>query len=65
MELAAAMGIGPTDGLPQTFFVDSEWRLQAVDAGDDARTEGGVVVLGEMSEELLDRQIDKLLAGSS
>lgn len=65
LELAGAMGIGSTDGLPQTFFVDSGWRLQAVDAGDDARTEAGVVVLGEMSEELLNDQIDRLLQESS
>jgi peroxiredoxin len=59
MELARALGIGETDGLPQTFFVDSRWRLQAV--GGDAPTEGGVVVLGALSEELLAEQIDRLL----
>jgi cytochrome c biogenesis protein CcmG/thiol:disulfide interchange protein DsbE len=61
MELANALGIDATDVLPQTFFVDSRWRLQAVDAGDEARAEGGVVVLGEISEELLGAQIDRLL----
>jgi cytochrome c biogenesis protein CcmG/thiol:disulfide interchange protein DsbE len=65
MVLAKAMGIGRTDGLPQTFFVDSAWRLQGIDGGDETRTEGGVVILGEMSAELLDRQIDRLLAESS
>ena len=64
MELARALGIGSNDGLPQTFFVDSEWRLHAVGSSDEVRTEGGVVVLGEISEELLDEQIDRLLPAS-
>jgi cytochrome c biogenesis protein CcmG/thiol:disulfide interchange protein DsbE len=61
MELAGALGIGATDVLPQTFFVDTGWRLDAVVSEDEARTEAGVVVLGEISEELLDRQIERLL----
>ena len=65
MVLANALGIGATDGLPQTFFVDAEWRLQAIEAGDETRTEGGVVVLGAMSKELLDAQIERLLDASS
>jgi cytochrome c biogenesis protein CcmG/thiol:disulfide interchange protein DsbE len=59
MELARALGIGSTDGLPQTFFVDSGWRLQPVEG--DAAGEGGVVVLGALSEDLLDDQIARLL----
>lgn len=65
MDLAGALGIGANDGLPQTFFVDSEWRLQAIEAGEATRTEAGVVVLGALSEELLDAQIDRLLERSS
>jgi cytochrome c biogenesis protein CcmG/thiol:disulfide interchange protein DsbE len=62
-ELAKALGIGETDGLPQTFFVDSQWRLQPVAEGE-ASDEGGVVVLGAVSEELLNEQIDRLLDAS-
>ena len=62
MDLANALGIGATDGLPQTFFVDSGWRLQAVGGASDG--EGGVVVLGALSEELLDEQIGLLLEAS-
>jgi peroxiredoxin len=61
--VARQFGIGANDGLPQTFFIDSRWRFQAVDGGElgDAT---GTVVLGQVPEELLDEQIERLLETS-
>lgn len=56
--VAKLFGIGPRDGLPQTFFVDSRWRFQAVGDGD------GTVVLGAVAEDLLEEQITRLLEAS-
>ncbi|HEY7874062.1 MAG TPA: TlpA disulfide reductase family protein [Actinomycetota bacterium] len=60
-ELAGELDV---EGLPQTFFVDSEGRFQAVGKGDEVGDAAGVVVLGGISGELLDEQIARLLDGA-
>jgi cytochrome c biogenesis protein CcmG, thiol:disulfide interchange protein DsbE len=53
-------------GLPQTFFIDDEWRLLDVGAGDRLRESSGgrVVTLGAISEKELDDHIGRLLRAS-
>lgn len=53
------------DGLPQTFFLDSSGHFQAIESGTRIGEESGTVVLGGLTQELLDAQIDKLLGASS
>jgi cytochrome c biogenesis protein CcmG, thiol:disulfide interchange protein DsbE len=54
------------EGLPQTFFVDSDWRFQAIESDSGVRIGEGTVVLGGVTKDLLDAQLEKLLrAGTS
>ena len=46
--------------LPQTFFVGRDWRFQAVGGGAEG-DKLGTVVLGAISEELLNDEIEQLL----
>lgn len=52
------------DGLPQTFFVDSSGRFQAIESGSEVGSHSGTVVLGGLTREVLDAQIGKLLEGT-
>jgi cytochrome c biogenesis protein CcmG, thiol:disulfide interchange protein DsbE len=51
-------------GLPQTFFVDHEWRFAGSSSGEKVEDRQGAVVLGAISEEELQRTIEDLVAGS-
>ena len=48
------------NGLPQTFFIDREWRFSDA-AGVELGSNGGTVVLGAISEEDLRAQLDRLV----
>lgn len=45
------------EGLPETFFIDSSWRLRPVGGASST----GVVVLGGVTADVLDEQVDALL----
>lgn len=49
-------------GLPQTFFIDHEWEFAGSSAGERIEDSGGAVVLGAISAERLEAQIEDLLA---
>jgi cytochrome c biogenesis protein CcmG, thiol:disulfide interchange protein DsbE len=49
------------DGLPQTFFIDTEWRFVAEESGEELDSRGGTVVLGAISGADLERRIEELL----
>jgi cytochrome c biogenesis protein CcmG, thiol:disulfide interchange protein DsbE len=51
-------------GLPQTFFVDHEWRFAGSSSGEKVDERQGAVVLGAISEEELQRTIEALVAES-
>jgi cytochrome c biogenesis protein CcmG, thiol:disulfide interchange protein DsbE len=53
--LARALDVG---GLPETFFIAPDWSFQAVGEGS------GTVVLGAVSEKLLNDEIQELLAAT-
>ncbi len=57
-ELARDLGVY---GLPQTFFIDHNWRLASSEAGARIGTEGGTVVLGAISARELRAHIESLL----
>ena len=48
-------------GLPQTFFIDRSWNFLASESGEEVSSQGGTTVLGAVSEEDLEAQIQKLL----
>ncbi len=48
-------------GLPETFFIDHEWRLLAAIAGDSQDDQRQTVVLGAISEEQLTSNIEILI----
>ena len=50
-------------GLPQTFFVDRDWRLTSTTDTDgrEATGQGGTIVLGAVDERELTEQIEQLL----
>ncbi|MFN2488605.1 MAG: TlpA family protein disulfide reductase [Actinomycetota bacterium] len=51
-------------GLPQTFFIDEEWRLAHVSRGQQlGETASSIVPLGAISRARLEAQIDALLEG--
>ena len=53
-------------GLPQTFFIDRNWELLEVSSGDQVGSAtGDLVPLGAISEENLERNIERLLAGEA
>lgn len=49
-------------GLPQTFFIDHEWTFAGSSAGERLDDDGGAVILGAISAERLEAQIEDLLA---
>lgn len=49
-------------GLPQTFFIDHEWAFAGSSAGERIDGGGGAVVLGAISTERLQAEIEDLLA---
>jgi cytochrome c biogenesis protein CcmG/thiol:disulfide interchange protein DsbE len=48
-------------GLPETFFIDHEWRFIGSVSGSEVGTRQGIVVLGAISEEQLVTNIEILL----
>jgi cytochrome c biogenesis protein CcmG/thiol:disulfide interchange protein DsbE len=48
-------------GLPETFFIDHEWRLLATVAGESEEDQRQTVVLGAISEEQLRSNIEILI----
>jgi cytochrome c biogenesis protein CcmG, thiol:disulfide interchange protein DsbE len=60
--LARELGIGL--GLPQTFFISEDWRLLATVSGEELSSLGGTQILGAISEDELDRNIQALLERS-
>jgi cytochrome c biogenesis protein CcmG/thiol:disulfide interchange protein DsbE len=57
-ELARALGVR---GIPETFFIDHEWRFLRTLSGARQDEEGGTVVLGAISEEELVTTVEVLL----
>ncbi len=58
LQLARKLGVV---GVPETYFVDHEWRFVATLAGARQGTEQGTVVLGPISEDALLENIAVLL----
>jgi len=58
LDLATDLGVY---GLPETFFVDHEWRLLATSTGEQVGEEGNTVVLGAISEEQLRSNVEILI----
>lgn len=48
-------------GLPETFFIDHEWRFFGSASGSEVDSRQGIVVLGAISEEQLVTRIEVLL----
>jgi peroxiredoxin len=60
LELAADFETG--DAFPQTFFIDTDWRLLAIESGNEIGGRGGTSFLGAISEEELATRIEALLS---
>lgn len=56
---------GISGALPQTFFVGRDGSLIGTESGSEVGTQGSTVVLGAISEEELEAQIQDLLEDSS
>lgn len=56
--LAADLGVR---GLPQTFFIDEDFRFEKISAGQVVEGRGDRVVFGAIDEETLERKILELL----
>lgn len=63
-ELSGRLGLY---GLPQTYFVDREWRFhgQSADAPGEETGRGGTTVLGAISAEELERNVREMLEDDS
>lgn len=48
-------------GLPETFFIDHQWRFVSVGAGDQIGSRGATKILGAISAAVLESQIQHLL----
>ena len=55
---------GIRGALPQTFFVGRDGSLIGTESGSQVGSQGSTVVLGAISEEELERQIEELLQAS-
>ncbi len=60
--LAAKIGVR---GLPETYFIDEEWRFAGASSGKRIANRQGTVWFGPISEEELKRALDRMLAGGS
>ncbi|MGH9195639.1 MAG: TlpA family protein disulfide reductase [Acidimicrobiia bacterium] len=49
-------------GVPETYFIDSEWRYFALNVGREVGRQRGVVVRGSISPSLLRANIDGMLS---
>jgi cytochrome c biogenesis protein CcmG/thiol:disulfide interchange protein DsbE len=58
LDLASDLGVY---GLPETFFIDDEWRLLATSTAQQIGEEGNTVVLGAISEEQLRSNVEILI----
>jgi cytochrome c biogenesis protein CcmG, thiol:disulfide interchange protein DsbE len=58
LDLATDLGVY---GLPETFFVDHQWRLLATSSAEQVGEEGNTVVLGAISEEQLRSNVEILI----
>jgi cytochrome c biogenesis protein CcmG/thiol:disulfide interchange protein DsbE len=58
-QLTRAFGVR---GLPETFFVDHEWRFLATESGAERGQQQGTVVLGAITEDQLLANVDVLVA---
>ena len=56
--LASGLGVR---GLPQTFFIDEDFRFEKISAGEAVEGEGDRVVFGAISEETLEEKIRELI----
>ncbi|MGH2698820.1 MAG: TlpA family protein disulfide reductase [Actinomycetota bacterium] len=57
-ELTRAFGVR---GLPETFFVDHEWRFVGTESGAERGQQQGTVVLGAITEDQLLTKVDILV----
>ena len=57
--LASDLGVR---GLPQTFFIDEDFRFEKISAGDAVEGKGDRVVFGAIAEATLEEKIRELLA---
>lgn len=48
-------------GLPQTFFIDANWELSSVTAGEELESQGGTPYLGAISRAELEEGIETML----
>ena len=53
------------DGLPQTFFINEDWRFVAQESGEAIDSRGGTVVLGAISGADLERRVAELLGAAT
>jgi cytochrome c biogenesis protein CcmG/thiol:disulfide interchange protein DsbE len=58
LDLSTDLGV---QGLPETFFVDHEWRLLGTSSTQQIGEEGDTVVLGAISEEQLRSNVEILI----
>jgi cytochrome c biogenesis protein CcmG/thiol:disulfide interchange protein DsbE len=58
LDLSTDLGVY---GLPETFFIDHEWRLLATSSTQQIGEEGNTVVLGAISEEQLRSNVEILI----
>jgi cytochrome c biogenesis protein CcmG/thiol:disulfide interchange protein DsbE len=57
-ELTRAFGVR---GLPETFFVDHEWRFVGTESGTERGQQQGTVILGAITEDQLLTNVDILV----
>jgi hypothetical protein len=58
LDLSTDLGV---QGLPETFFIDHEWRLLGASTTQQIGEEGDTVVLGAISEEQLRSNVEILI----
>ena len=54
-------------GIPAAYFIDADWRIQAVDRGEEVGVDGrrGIALWSAIPPDLLERRIAALLAPPS
>ena len=57
--LARSMGVS---GVPETFFVDTQYRFFGIGQGQQVGTQGGTKILGALQRSVLVSQVEQLLA---
>jgi hypothetical protein len=58
LDLSTDLGV---QGLPETFFIDHEWRLLGTSSTEQIGEEGDTVVLGAISKEQIRSNVEILI----